>query len=201
MPGDQRGGPMQGQPISPVNEIETRVTGRRTVQYIIDAIIYGIVVSILGWALNRGHGGLHALLAIVWIVAVIAWYVLYWAWRPKTRNGQTFGMQIMGVRVISADGGPASLGQLDRPVHPAGAVQPDLPAGGHHHDVVLAVPAAGWRPSGQDHGGQGPGAADPGAAGVRGRGPGRLPLAPLLDCRRTRTAARRPGSCAPACNS
>jgi uncharacterized RDD family membrane protein YckC len=112
MPGDQWEGPMQGRPVSPVNEIETRVTGRRTVQYIIDAIIYGIVVSILGWALNRGHGGLHAILAIVWIVAVIAWYVLYWAWRPKTRNGQTFGMQIMGVRVISANGGPASLGQL-----------------------------------------------------------------------------------------
>jgi uncharacterized RDD family membrane protein YckC len=112
VPGDQWGDPMQGRPMSPVNEVETRVTGRRTVQYIIDAIIYGIVVSLLGWALNRGHGGLHTILVIVLIVAIIAWYVLYWAVRPQTHDGQTFGMQIMKVRVISANGGPASLGQL-----------------------------------------------------------------------------------------
>jgi uncharacterized RDD family membrane protein YckC len=111
LPSDQWGA-MQGRPISPVNEIETRVTGRRTVQYIIDAIIYGIVLSILGWALNRGHGGLHAILVIIWIAAVIAWYVLYWAYRPYTRNGQTFGMQILGIKVISASGGQASFWQL-----------------------------------------------------------------------------------------
>ncbi len=112
VPGQQWGGPMQGRPISPVNEIETRVTGRRTVQYIIDAIIYGIVASILAWALNRGHGGVHAILVVVLVVLIIAWYLLYWALRPQTRNGQTFGMQIMGLRVISADGGPASFAQL-----------------------------------------------------------------------------------------
>jgi hypothetical protein len=32
------GGPMSGQPISPVNEIETRVTGKRIVQYIVASL-------------------------------------------------------------------------------------------------------------------------------------------------------------------
>jgi uncharacterized RDD family membrane protein YckC len=110
--GGQWGGPMAGQPISPVNEIETRVTGRRTVQYIIDAIIYGILASLISWALDRGHGGLHALLVLVTVVLVVAWYLLYWAAIPNRRNGQTLGMSVMGIRVISASGGTASFVQL-----------------------------------------------------------------------------------------
>ena len=104
-------GPMQGRPISPVNEIETRVTGRRIVQYIIDAIIYSIVAGLISWALDRSTGGVHALLILVSVVLVVAWYLLYWAWRPYKRNGQTIGMQLMGIRV-SSNGGPASFVQL-----------------------------------------------------------------------------------------
>lgn len=113
MPGQYSGGgPMQGVPVSPVNEIETRVTGRRTVQWIVDAIIFGIIVSLVSFALNRGHGGVHAILYLVLVVVDIAWYYLYWAYIPYVRNGQTLGMQLMGVRVISTNGGPASLMQL-----------------------------------------------------------------------------------------
>ena len=111
-PGHQMGGPMQGRPISPVNEIETRVTGRRVVQYIIDAIIYGVVAGLISWALARGTGGVHALLVVVVVLLDIAWYLIYWAMIPYRRNGQTLGMQAMGIRVISSDGGPASLVQL-----------------------------------------------------------------------------------------
>jgi uncharacterized RDD family membrane protein YckC len=112
MPGHQTGGPMQGRPISPVNEIETRVTGRRVVQYIIDAIIFGVVAGLISWALARGTGGVHALLVVVVVLLDIAWYLIYWALIPYRRNGQTLGMQVMGIRVISSDGGPASLVQL-----------------------------------------------------------------------------------------
>jgi uncharacterized RDD family membrane protein YckC len=112
MGGGQQGGPMAGRPISPVNEIETRVTGRRVVQYIIDIIIYGIVGSLISFALNQGHGVLGAVLLLVDVVVLIAWYVIYWAAIPARRNGQTLGMSVMGIRVISASGGPASLGQL-----------------------------------------------------------------------------------------
>lgn len=111
-PGQPGGGPMMGVPISPVNEIETRVTGRRIVQYIIDAILFGIITALISWALNRGSGGVHALLYIVLIVIDVIWYVLYWAYWPFGHNGQTIGMQIMGLRIISRDGGPATFAQL-----------------------------------------------------------------------------------------
>jgi uncharacterized RDD family membrane protein YckC len=111
--GEYQGGPMAGRPISPVNEIETRVTGRRFVQYIIDIIIYGIVAGLISWALgDRGTGAVHAVLVIVDVVVVVAWYLIYWAYIPFRRDGQTLGMSVLGIRVISANGGPASFVQL-----------------------------------------------------------------------------------------
>jgi uncharacterized RDD family membrane protein YckC len=111
--GDERwGGAVAGRPISPVTKAETRVTGRRAVQYIIDAIIYDVVASVIAWAVGRGTGGVHAFLVFVVVVLDVAWYLLYWALRPYFRGGQTLGMQAMGIRVISADGGRASFVQL-----------------------------------------------------------------------------------------
>jgi uncharacterized RDD family membrane protein YckC len=113
MSGEYQGGPMAGRPISPVNEIETRVTGRRFVQYIIDIIIYGIVAGLISWAIgDRGTGGIHALLVVIDVVLVVAWYLIYWAYVPFRRDGQTLGMSVLGIRVISANGGPASFLQL-----------------------------------------------------------------------------------------
>jgi uncharacterized RDD family membrane protein YckC len=106
------GGAMEGRPISPVNEIDTRVTGRRIVQYIVDIILYGIIGSLLYFALHRGHGATGAILTAVYVVVIIAWYFLYWAYIPFARNGQTLGMSLLSIRVISRDGGPASLMQL-----------------------------------------------------------------------------------------
>ncbi len=112
-PGEYQGDPMAGRPISPVNEIETRVTGRRFVQYIIDIIIYGIVAGLISWALgDRGTGAVHAVLVVVDVVVVVAWYLVYWAYVPFRRDGQTLGMSVLGIRVISASGGPASFVQL-----------------------------------------------------------------------------------------
>jgi uncharacterized RDD family membrane protein YckC len=105
-------GPVQGRVISPVNEAETRVTGRRVVQYIIDAILSGVVFWLLELALDRGTGAGHGVLWLVMAICDVAWYFLYWAYVPYVRNGQTIGMTLLGVRVISADGGPASLVQL-----------------------------------------------------------------------------------------
>jgi uncharacterized RDD family membrane protein YckC len=103
---------MQGRPISPVNEAETRVTGRRTVQYIIDAIIYYAIAGVISWVLNRGTGGVHAFLVFVIAVLDVVLYLVYWAGIPYSQNGQTIGMKVMGIRIISADGGRASYLQL-----------------------------------------------------------------------------------------
>jgi uncharacterized RDD family membrane protein YckC len=99
-------------PISPVNEIETRVTGRRVVQYIIDYVITGIVAAFIMWVLDRGSGAANALLLLLGAVLSAAWYFWYWVYRPYHANGQTFGMQALGLRIISKNGGRASILQL-----------------------------------------------------------------------------------------
>ena len=102
----------QGRPISPVNEIETRVTGRRVVQYIIDYMITGIVAAAIMWALNRSSGAVNVVLLLIGAVLSAAWYFWYWVYRPHHANGQTFGMKILGLRIISMNGGQASMLQL-----------------------------------------------------------------------------------------
>jgi uncharacterized RDD family membrane protein YckC len=104
--------PMQGRPISPVNEIETRVTGSRVVQYIIDYIITGVVASFIMWVFNRSTGAANAVLLLIGAVIAAAWYFWYWVYRPYQKNGQSIGMQILGLRVISKDGRRASMMQL-----------------------------------------------------------------------------------------
>ena len=110
---DQWGvGPMQARPISPVNEADTRVTGRRVVQYIIDYIITAVVAAVIMWALDRGTGATNAVLLLVGAAIVLAWYFWYWVYRPYRANGRSFGMQMLGIHVISKDGGRASMMQL-----------------------------------------------------------------------------------------
>jgi uncharacterized RDD family membrane protein YckC len=112
MAGQPWAGPMQGGPASPVNEIETRVTGRRVVQYIIDYVITAVVASVIIWALDRGTGALNAFLLLVGVVLAAAWYFWYWVYRPYQADGQSLGMQLLGVRIISLDGRRASMMQL-----------------------------------------------------------------------------------------
>ena len=108
----QGAGPTQGRPISPVNEIETRVTGRRVVQYIIDYVITGIIAAFIMWAFDRSSGAANAGLLLIGAVLSAAWYFWYWVYRPYHANGQTFGMQALGLRIISRSGGRASMLQL-----------------------------------------------------------------------------------------
>jgi uncharacterized RDD family membrane protein YckC len=110
-PGQPGGGPMMGM-VSPVAEVETRVTGRRVVQYIIDYVITGAIGSLIMWIFDRSNGALNAVLLLIGALIVAAWYFWYWVLRPRQAGGQTFGMQLLGLRIISKDGGPAGLGQL-----------------------------------------------------------------------------------------
>src|SRR5262250_1704921 len=87
----------QQAPVGPVDEAATRVTGRRVLQYVIDYILVGIIPG-LGW-----------LLATVIALAVYYWY---WVERPLSHRGQSFGMQLLSLRVISKDGTTASRAQL-----------------------------------------------------------------------------------------
>jgi uncharacterized RDD family membrane protein YckC len=115
--GPWRGGPdpgwgSVGGPASPVNELDTRVTGRRVIQYIIDYLITGIIASVILWAFDHGRGAGNTVLVAIGAIIDAAWYFWYWVYRPYRANGQSFGMQLLGLRVISKDGGRASMVQL-----------------------------------------------------------------------------------------
>jgi uncharacterized RDD family membrane protein YckC len=103
---------VRGRPISPVSEVETRVTGRRVVQYIIDYLITGIVASFIMWVFDRSTGAANAVLLLIGAVLAAAWYFWYWVLRPYQANGQSFGMQMLALRIISKSGGRASMMQL-----------------------------------------------------------------------------------------
>src|SRR5258708_7499131 len=61
---------------------------------------------------SRGSGATNAVLLRIGAVLVAAWYFWYWVYRPYRANGRSFGMQILGLRIISLDGGRASKMQL-----------------------------------------------------------------------------------------
>jgi uncharacterized RDD family membrane protein YckC len=109
------GGPPAGYgttPQSPVNLMETRVTGKRVIQYIFDYVVTAIVASLISWVMDRGTGATNGILVAVSVLLDIAWYFWYWVYRPYRANGQSFGMQLIGLRVISKSGGPATMMQL-----------------------------------------------------------------------------------------
>ena len=96
----------------PVDQQETKVIGRRVIQYVIDYVLVGIIPGIAYWLLDRGSGFLHGFgWTIATLIALVV-YLWYWVIRPHGHHGQTFGMQLLGLRVISKDGGPASMLQF-----------------------------------------------------------------------------------------
>jgi uncharacterized RDD family membrane protein YckC len=99
-----------GKPAVPVSREDTRVTGRRCVQYVIDYVLAGIIPGLAYWLLDRGS--LHGFGWLIASVISVAVYFWYWVLRPKGHHGQTFGMQLFGLHIISKEGGPASTMQL-----------------------------------------------------------------------------------------
>ncbi len=102
----------QQYPPAAVSEAATRVSGRRVVQYIVDYVLAGIIPGLAYWLLDRGSGFLSGLGWLLATVIALAVYFWYWVIRPHDNDGQTFGMQIFGLRVISKTGGPATMSQL-----------------------------------------------------------------------------------------
>jgi uncharacterized RDD family membrane protein YckC len=97
----------------PVHRDETRVTGRRVVQYLIDAFLVNLIPSLVSIPFDRGDSTvLHIVGGVVAFCLFVLIGLWYWVIRPHGHGGQTFGMQLLGLRVISKEGGPANLAQL-----------------------------------------------------------------------------------------
>jgi uncharacterized RDD family membrane protein YckC len=97
----------------PVSELETRVTGRRVVQYLIDSFLVALIPSLVSIPFDSSNSTvLHIVGGIVAFGLFVLIGIWYWIIRPHGHSGQTFGMQLLGLRVISKDGGPANMSQL-----------------------------------------------------------------------------------------
>jgi uncharacterized RDD family membrane protein YckC len=112
-PGQQWGSLPPAGPASPVPAEETRTTPRRVVQYLVDDVLAGIIPGIVWWIVGQGHSGvLHTL---GWVIGAAVWVLImiwYWVVRPFGHGGQTFGMKIFGLRIVSKDGDRANRTQL-----------------------------------------------------------------------------------------
>jgi uncharacterized RDD family membrane protein YckC len=98
---------------TPVGEVETRVTGRRIVQYLIDAFLVSLIPSLVSIPFDASsRTSIRVLGGIISFVLFVLIGLWYWVIRPHSKNGQTFGMQLLSLRVISKDGSRASMAQL-----------------------------------------------------------------------------------------
>jgi uncharacterized RDD family membrane protein YckC len=117
-PGQEPGAGQGGQPdrtatTATMMKPATRVTGRRIVQYLIDSFLVGIIPGLVSIPFDSSNSTfVHALGAIVAFCVFVLVGFLYWAVFTHAQNGQTLGMRLLRVRVISMSGGPASTGQL-----------------------------------------------------------------------------------------
>jgi uncharacterized RDD family membrane protein YckC len=92
---------------------ETRVTGRRVVQYLIDAFLVSLVPSLVSIPFDRSNSTfIHVLGGIIAFVVFVLIGFLYWVLFTHRQDGQTLGMRLLGLRVISKGGGPANMAQL-----------------------------------------------------------------------------------------
>ena len=124
-----------------VSEAATRVTGRRVIQYIIDAFLASIIPGIAYWLLDRGS--LHWLGWLIATVISVAVYYWYWVMRPHGHGGQTFGMQLFGAAGHQQGRRPGQYGAAVHPGNPADRRHPVLRPGGLYHHALLAVSPAG----------------------------------------------------------
>jgi uncharacterized RDD family membrane protein YckC len=100
----------------------TAVVGRRIAQYIVDWLLIAIVgAALLALYLlspTKQDGAVDSTAAGFWVITAfvffggIVWSLYVWVLRPYSHDGQTIGMGIMSIQVVSVDGSAASRGQL-----------------------------------------------------------------------------------------
>jgi uncharacterized RDD family membrane protein YckC len=112
-PAGQQGGWATYPETTPVSEAETRVTWRRIFQYWIDAFFVSVIPYLVSIPFDRSASTIMNIIGgLLYVVLFVLIGLWYWVIRPHSHNGQTFAMKWFGLRVVSKDGGPASLLQL-----------------------------------------------------------------------------------------
>ncbi len=73
--------------------------------------IFAVASAVLAWALTLVTAGEIRWEPATWVtgIAYVVWLFVYYAY-PWAVSGKTFGMAVVGVRVVRADGAPAGVG-------------------------------------------------------------------------------------------
>jgi uncharacterized RDD family membrane protein YckC len=109
------GPPPGGEPVraTPVPRADTRVTGRRVVQYLLDSFLVSLIPSLVSIPFDQSNSTfMHVMGGVVAFILFVLIGFLYWVLFTHNQNGQTLGMKLLSLRVISKGGGPANRTQL-----------------------------------------------------------------------------------------
>jgi uncharacterized RDD family membrane protein YckC len=83
------------------------------VQYLIDSFLVGLIPGLISIPFDRSGGTfIRVLGGVIAFVVFVLIGLVYWVIFTHRQNGQTLGMRLLGLRVISKRGGPASMAQL-----------------------------------------------------------------------------------------
>ncbi len=103
-------------------EFNTAVVGRRIAQYTVDwiliAVVGGALLALYLLSPTEEDGAVDSTAAGFWIITAVVffggiiWSLYVWVLHPHSHNGQTVGMGLMSIQIVSVDGSPASRGQL-----------------------------------------------------------------------------------------
>jgi uncharacterized RDD family membrane protein YckC len=89
------------------------VTGRRVVQYLIDSFLVGFIPALVSIPFDQSDSTVaHVVGGIIAFAIFVLIGFVYWVIFTHRQNGQTLGMKLLGLRVISKGGGPANMAQL-----------------------------------------------------------------------------------------
>lgn len=111
--GMSRAGEYSGVPASQAGAAETRVTGRRVVQYLIDSFLVGLIPGLVSIPFDRSTSTVvHIVGGLISFAVFVLIGLAYWVVWAHAQHGQTPGMKLLRLRVISKGGGPANLAQL-----------------------------------------------------------------------------------------
>jgi uncharacterized RDD family membrane protein YckC len=83
------------------------------VQYLIDSFLVGLIPGLVSIPFDRSDSTfVHVLGGIITFAIFVLIGFMYWVIFAHKQNGQTLGMKLLGLRVISKGGGPANMAQL-----------------------------------------------------------------------------------------
>ena len=87
---------------TPVTRPETRVTGRRVVQYLIDSFLVGLIPALVSIPFDQSDSTFWHVIGGIISFAIFALIgFLYWVIYAHSQNGQTLGMKLLRLRVIT----------------------------------------------------------------------------------------------------